>query len=43
TRRAHRDDLAVRAEGPDAERWLDLAQAFAGPPGTPRAPRGEAA
>ncbi|MFD7888217.1 TIGR03084 family metal-binding protein, partial [Streptomyces albidoflavus] len=35
TRRAHRDDLAVRAEGPDAERWLDLAQAFAGPPGTP--------
>ncbi|MBT3155685.1 maleylpyruvate isomerase family mycothiol-dependent enzyme, partial [Streptomyces sp. CHD11] len=41
TRRAHRDDLAVRAEGPDAERWLDLAQAFAGPPGTPRDPRGE--
>ncbi|OWA12929.1 TIGR03084 family protein [Streptomyces sp. CS227] len=40
TRRAHRDDLAVRAEGPDADRWLDLAQAFAGPPGTPRAPRG---
>ncbi|MGG7612927.1 maleylpyruvate isomerase family mycothiol-dependent enzyme, partial [Streptomyces sp. ZG43] len=41
TRRAHRDDLVVRAEGPDAERWLDLAQAFAGPPGTPRDPRGE--
>ena len=43
TRRAHRDDLAVRAEGPDAERWLGLAQAFAGPPGTPRPPRGETA
>ncbi|WP_436738307.1 TIGR03084 family metal-binding protein [Streptomyces sp. BBFR102] len=43
TRRAHRGDLAVHAEGPDADRWLDLAQAFAGPPGTPRAPRGEGA
>ncbi|MER7761249.1 TIGR03084 family metal-binding protein [Streptomyces sp. NPDC097619] len=41
TRRAHRADLALRAEGPDAERWLDLAQAFAGPPGPGRAPRGE--
>lgn len=39
TQRAHRDDLAVRAEGPDADRWLDIAQAFAGPPGTGRAPR----
>ncbi|NEE49825.1 wyosine base formation domain-containing protein, partial [Streptomyces sp. SID8455] len=28
---------------PDAERWLGLAQAFAGPPGTPRPPRGETA
>ncbi|MFD4986553.1 TIGR03084 family metal-binding protein [Streptomyces sp. NPDC058374] len=42
-RRAHRDDLAVRAEGPDADRWLDLAQAFAGPPGTPRPPHGKTA
>ncbi|MFC4609179.1 TIGR03084 family metal-binding protein [Streptomyces maoxianensis] len=41
TRRAHRADLAVRAEGPDADRWLDIAQAFAGPPGSGRAPKGE--
>ncbi len=38
TQRAHRDDLAVRAEGPDTDRWLDIAQAFAGPPGKGRAP-----
>jgi uncharacterized protein (TIGR03084 family) len=41
TRRRPRADLAVRAEGPDADRWLDIAQAFAspgaltGPPGGP--------
>ncbi|MFH8490702.1 TIGR03084 family metal-binding protein [Streptomyces longisporoflavus] len=39
TQRAHRDDLGVRAEGADAERWLDIAQAFAGPPGAGRPPR----
>ncbi len=39
TQRRHRDDLALRAEGPDAERWLDLAQAFAGPPGPGRPAR----
>ncbi|MFD0021096.1 TIGR03084 family metal-binding protein [Streptomyces sp. NPDC058382] len=39
TQRAHRDDLAVRAEGADAEMWLDIAQAFAGPAGPGRAPR----
>ncbi|MDN0194106.1 TIGR03084 family metal-binding protein [Streptomyces sp. S.PNR 29] len=42
TRRAHRTDLAVTAEGPDADRWLDIAQAFAGPPGTGRPPKGAA-
>ncbi|WP_369247385.1 TIGR03084 family metal-binding protein [Streptomyces sp. R41] len=42
TQRANRADLAVRAEGPDADRWLDIAQAFAGPPGAGRAPRGVA-
>ncbi|MFE9170997.1 TIGR03084 family metal-binding protein [Streptomyces kebangsaanensis] len=42
TQRAHRTDLAVRAEGPDADRWLDIAQAFAGPPGDGRAPKGVA-
>ena len=43
TQRAHRDDLGVRAEGADADRWLDIAQAFAGPAGPGRSPRrGEA-
>ncbi|WP_405685549.1 TIGR03084 family metal-binding protein [Streptomyces sp. NBC_00057] len=41
TQRAHRDDLAVRAVGPDADQWLGIAQAFAGPAGPGRAPRGE--
>lgn len=36
--RRHRDDLAVRAEGPDADAWLGIAQAFAGPPGKGRPP-----
>lgn len=38
TRRRHRADLAVEAHGPDADRWLDIAQAFAGLPGSGRAP-----
>jgi uncharacterized protein (TIGR03084 family) len=38
TQRAHRADLALRAEGADADRWLDIAQAFAGPPGPGREP-----
>ncbi|MFD8520362.1 TIGR03084 family metal-binding protein [Streptomyces capillispiralis] len=42
TRRAHRADLALTAEGPDADRWLDIAQAFAGPPGDGREPKGAA-
>jgi uncharacterized protein (TIGR03084 family) len=36
TQRRSRADLALRAVGPDADRWLDLAQAFAGPPGPGR-------
>ncbi len=36
TQRRHRDDLAVTAEGADADRWLGIAQAFAGPPGAGR-------
>jgi uncharacterized protein (TIGR03084 family) len=36
TQRRHRDDLALTAVGPDADRWLGLAQAFAGPPGAGR-------
>ncbi|MGV9787002.1 TIGR03084 family metal-binding protein [Streptomyces sp. NPDC003435] len=39
TQRAHRADLALTAEGPDADRWLDIAQAFAGLPGTGREPK----
>ncbi|SHI18522.1 TIGR03084 family protein [Streptomyces sp. 3214.6] len=42
TQRAHRDDLALHAEGPDADQWLDVAQAFAGPPGKGRPPKGTA-
>ncbi|MFF5448137.1 TIGR03084 family metal-binding protein [Streptomyces sp. NPDC012888] len=38
TQRAHRCDLAVTAEGADADRWLDIAQAFAGPAGAGRGP-----
>lgn len=38
TRRRHRDDLAVRAVGPDAEAWLDIAQAYRGPSGDGRRP-----
>jgi enediyne biosynthesis protein E11 len=38
TRRRHRDDLGLTAVGPDADRWLDIAQAYGGPPGPGRAP-----
>lgn len=34
--RLHRDDADVKAEGPDADGWLDIIQAFAGPPGPGR-------
>lgn len=36
TQRRHRADLTVSASGPDAEAWLGIAQAFAGPPGAGR-------
>lgn len=36
TQRAHRDDLDLVAVGPDVDRWLDIAQAFAGPSGEGR-------
>ncbi|PRH78558.1 TIGR03084 family protein [Streptomyces solincola] len=38
TRRAHRADLALTAAGADADHWLDIVQAFAGPPGPGRPP-----
>jgi uncharacterized protein (TIGR03084 family) len=40
TQRRHWADLALQATGPVAEAWLDVAQAFAGPPGTGREPAG---
>ena len=38
TRRRHRADLNLVATGPDADRWLDLAQAYRGVPGPGRQP-----
>jgi uncharacterized protein (TIGR03084 family) len=39
TQRVHRADTALVATGADADHWLTIAQAFAGPPGKGRAPR----
>lgn len=36
TQRRHRDDLDLVAIGSEADRWLGIAQAFAGPPGAGR-------
>ena len=36
TQRRPRADLDVHADGPEAEKWLSIAQAFAGPPGPGR-------
>jgi uncharacterized protein (TIGR03084 family) len=38
TQRRHRDDTKLQATGAVASAWLDLAQAFAGPPGPGRPP-----
>lgn len=38
TRRRHRDDLALTATGDEADRWLDIAQAYRGPAGPGRKP-----
>ena len=43
TQRRHRADLALAATGPDADRWLDVAQAFAGAPGSGRPASGAGA
>ena len=40
--RIHRDDTALVAHGADAEQWLEIVQAFAGPPG-PGRPAGDPA
>jgi uncharacterized protein (TIGR03084 family) len=39
TQRVHRDDTDLVATGADAEQWLGIAQAFAGPAGEGRAKR----
>ncbi|RFU42533.1 TIGR03084 family protein [Actinomadura logoneensis] len=39
TRRRNRSDVSVTARGADAERWLEIVQTFAGPPGADRPPR----
>jgi uncharacterized protein (TIGR03084 family) len=41
TQRRHRDDLALAVDGPAAEQWMAIAQAFAGPPGPGRRPMAE--
>ncbi len=41
TQRRHRADLDLVATGAAADRWLDLAQCFAGPPGSGRPPTTE--
>ncbi|MGW2200646.1 TIGR03084 family metal-binding protein [Streptomyces sp. NPDC001774] len=40
TQRVHLADTALGAQGADAAHWLTIAQAFAGPAGTGRAPQG---
>jgi hypothetical protein len=40
TQRRHPDDLALKTSGPVATEWLEVAQAFAGPPGEKRASSG---
>lgn len=42
TQRCHRADTDLVGEGPDADRWLDIAQCFAGPSGSGREPKGVA-
>ena len=37
TQRIHRADTGLVAEGDGVRRWLEIAQAFAGPPGQGRA------
>ena len=40
TQRVHRADTALVAVGADADRWLDIAQCFAGPSGEGRPAHG---
>lgn len=40
TQRRHIDDTDLVVDGPLARRWMEVAQAFAGPPGAGRPPVG---
>jgi uncharacterized protein (TIGR03084 family) len=40
TQRRHRDDSALLTEGPVADEWMSIAQAYAGKPGPGRMPTG---
>ena len=40
TQRRHLDDTHLVLEGPIAHEWMQIAQAFAGPPGPGRQPKG---
>ena len=42
TQRRHLDDLRLEVAGPHAQRWMGVAQAYAGAAGTGRPPRGGA-
>jgi uncharacterized protein (TIGR03084 family) len=42
TQRRNVADTSLAIEGPAAEEWMSIAQAFAGPPGTGRPPRDQA-
>jgi uncharacterized protein (TIGR03084 family) len=39
TQRVHPSDAALEIDGDAARAWMEIAQAFAGPPGKGRAPR----
>ncbi|MGP3913191.1 TIGR03084 family metal-binding protein [Nonomuraea sp. 10N515B] len=39
TQRVHLSDTALEIDGEEARAWMEIAQAFAGPPGKGRAPR----
>ena len=39
TQRRHRDDVALAVDGPAADEWMAIAQAFAGAAGTGRSPQ----
>jgi hypothetical protein len=41
TQRVHRDDTTLEITGETARAWMEIAQAFAGPPGKGRSGKGQ--